>query len=164
MAGVNDVYMEHFVSLFMAISAIRSDSSSDGVKSIYIPIDIKPVIKEALSYENYHQYFSEIINMDVYLENPQAWIDKFEETLNLYFKNSNRAINVNSDTDKIELYYTQNEIDEVVSKYNDSTLKSMDVFVKLFSIADFLKTESKPEVTNPLSIVKKFIKSFSKQR
>lgn len=135
--------MNEFVYLLLATLAHNSkisDEKDRSKKIILLPIRYKQIIENILCADNgWKEEFSILIDTEEYFENHFAWEKKLALTLKQALIDLNKAFEYDFVYDTLLIYFTQDEINMIISQYPDEKLKNIMVhFVNL--LVDYIYT------------------------
>ena len=135
--------INEFVYLLLATLAqnpIIFDMKDRSKKIISLPIQYKQIIENILCADNgWKEEFSVLIDIEEYFENHFAWEQKLSLTLKQALIDLNKTFEYDFECDKLLIYFTQDEINMILSKYTDEELKNiMDHFANL--LVDYIYT------------------------
>lgn len=128
-------------------SEVNNPTNKDN-KIAFLPVDYKQRIENILCAENaWKEKFSSLIDIQEYFDDHFMW----EHQLALQIKNILQQMDKNFEYDflkeSINISFTQKEIDLILSKYKDESIKNtMNYFVSL--ISDYIYTREYQERFN----------------
>ena len=101
-----------------------------------IPSNYKQIIYDIMSNnDDWKEWFSCLIDTKSYFDNHFAWEKKFSESLNNAIKELNKTYTYNFENDSIDIDFTQEEIDKILSRYSKGVLEQVDHFSNLMNSA-----------------------------
>lgn len=137
--------MKHFVELLLADLASKSpiiDCNNENTKTAYLSTDYKQIIQDIMYNEEFGNKFIEIINIYTYYEYQLAWEQKLGNTLKKYLIESKKEFNYDFERDCITVNFTEEEIENIKSKYDQKTLNDMCFFTNLMSAHLFSRIQN----------------------
>lgn len=127
--------MKNFVMLLLADLASKSKIYHlDGrkTKTACLSADYKRIIEDIMYQENgWGIKFAELINIYTYYEFQQEWEEKLGRTLKEVLDKLHKEVTYDYERDIIEIEFTEEEIDNIKSTYDEKTLEVMDHFSNL---------------------------------
>jgi len=110
------------------------DLSNRGRKICSLPSNYKQIIQDILTTnKTWREWFSCLIDTKSYFDNPYAWEAKLAETLKNSLKNLNKSYTYNFENDSIDIDFTQEQIDYILSNFDKNVLEQMDHFASLIT-------------------------------
>ena len=129
--------MKNFVMLLLADLASKSRIYHlDGrkTKTACLSSDYKRIIEDIMYQENgWGIKFAELINIYTYYEFQQEWEEKLGRTLKEVLEKLQKEVIYDYERDIIEIEFTEEEIDNIKSMYDEKTLEVMDHFSNLIN-------------------------------
>ncbi|MBE6146967.1 MAG: hypothetical protein E7168_01385 [Firmicutes bacterium] len=138
------INLKNFVELFFATLA-----DNDSVVYYYktnkkiacLPADFKKSIETIMySEDNSGIYFSNLINSSKYYNNQYDWEQTFSKAIAKYIKDKNKTVEYDFSSDSILIPFTEEEISNIRSLYDEDFLEIVDQFVHL--VKSFSKNRS----------------------
>lgn len=135
------VDMKGFATLLLADLASKEEISQNGeVKHAHLPMDYKNRIEKIMYEENeWGIKFSGLLDINEYYEHQIDWEQELGKTIsnviNELGKKDQTTYNLELDT--IEIIFTDEEIKEIKSRYDEETLEIMDHFSNLIDDYSF---------------------------
>ena len=131
----------NFTYLMLATLANNSKITNEfNEKVAYLPYNYKQIIENIIYAENrWKEIFSNLIDIDEYLDDHFEWELIFSKTLIEVLNNLNKQVSYDIINDRILIPFKQEEIDLIMNKYQDIELKNhMIQFISL--LTDYIYT------------------------
>ena len=131
----------NFIYLMLATLANNSKITNEfNEKVAYLPYNYKQIIENIIYAENrWKEIFSNLIDIDEYLDDHFEWELIFSKTLIDVLNNINKQVSYDIINDRILIPFKQEEIDLIMNKYQDIELKNhMIQFISL--LTDYIYT------------------------
>ena len=139
----NALTLNNFSCLLLAKLANKPniiDLKNRSRKICSIPSNYKQVIQDILSAnENWKESFSCLIDIKSYSNDPYEWEKNFSDSLKSTIKKLNKTYSYNFSNDSIDIDFTQEEIDNILSKFSKHILEQMDHFSNLMTSLEFTR-------------------------
>ena len=156
--------IKNFIYLMLSTLANNSKITNElNEKVAYLPYNYKQIIANIIYAENrWKEIFSNLIDIDTYLEDHFEWELIFSKTLIEVLNELNKQISYDIINDRITISFKQEEIDIIMDKYQDNEIKNnMIQFTKL--LTDYIYTrEFQEELYDYTSSTIKRIKELRK--
>ena len=135
--------IKDFTYLLLAILADKSrmiNLNDRSIRTISLPGSYKESIEKIMYQGNgWDEEFSILIDVDEYFDNNYKWEEKFARCLKETLEELNKTIEYDLVYDMIHIDFKQEEIDEILSKYQDEAINdAMDHFANL--VKDYVFT------------------------
>lgn len=129
--------MEKFVMLLLADLASKSPITcfdNPNKKIACLKTDYKRIIEKIMYEENgWGIKFAQLIDIKQYYNNQLEWENEFSLNISKILEKLNKQITYNFLFDNIEIIFTEREINNIKSLYDEDFLKIMDHFSNLLS-------------------------------
>ncbi len=120
--------LKDFTILMIASLANNSKSSAinPNKKIAVIPVDYKQRIENILCAENnWKEIFSEIIDINEYFQDHFAWEEELGRQIEYVLQKMGKEYEYDFVHDSINISFSQNEIDFILSNYKDDNAKAL---------------------------------------
>ena len=135
--------MKHFVLLLLADLASKSPIiyfDERDKKTACLNANYKEIIEKIMYSDNgWGNKFAQLIDITSYYEYQLEWEQKLAKTIKKVCIELNKDYYFNIENNNIEIYFTENEIDEIKSMYDEKALEIMGHFSNLISSATFTR-------------------------
>lgn len=128
--------MNSFIELFLATLAERTkfvDYERPYLVIVAIPISYKKVI-ETIMYEESSCFakYSKLMDIEKYYKNQSDWEMEFTTTLDSFLTQKEKHTRYNFENDFICIGFIEDEIQEILEKYDENTIETMRIFANQF--------------------------------
>ena len=157
---VLDIY--HFAELFL-VTLIDNNYYHQHKKeknkkvTIKLPTNYKDSIEKAM-YSTEAILFHQLINSYEYYEEQTKWELLLADTINKYLKDKNKTISYNFEFDFIEIPFTIQEIEEILKKYDKTTINIMKNFIIYIEITGIKRYNTLSNNEERRKITREYIK------
>lgn len=128
--------IKDFTYLLIAMLADKSKTinlNDKSIRTLSLPSSYKETIEKIMYQGNgWEEKFSVLIDTEEYFDNNYAWEDKFSRCLKEVLEELNKKVEYDVVYDRLCIEFKQEEIDDILSKYNDEKINDeMDHFSNL---------------------------------
>lgn len=128
--------MNSFIELFLTTLAERTkfvDYERPYLVIVAIPISYKKVI-ETIMYEESScvDKYSKLMDIEKYYQNQSDWEMEFVTTLDIFLAQNEKNTRYNFENDFICIDFIEDEIQEILEKYDENTIETMRNFANQF--------------------------------
>lgn len=118
--------IKNFIYLMLSTLANNSKITNElNEKVAYLPYNYKQIIENIIYAENkWKEIFSNLIDIDEYLDDHFEWELIFSKTLIEVLNNLNKQVSYDIINDRLLISFKQEEIDLIMNKYQDVELKN----------------------------------------
>lgn len=139
-----DISIEQFSELLLATLANNTmikNFSKPNIKIASLPFDYTCNIAKIMhENDNFKICFSKLIDFDAYYSDQIDWEKSLGERLDYELKKANKKIEVSFENERLYINYTEEEIKNVLSKYDEEIVKLMKDFAYLINSYSFSRT------------------------
>ncbi len=128
--------VEHFSELLLASLAnntmVKIFSNPD-IKTACLPFDYKDKIEKIVNDKSFLDLFLDLINLEEYQKNQLSFEKSLSESVSNELKKLGKKVEIDIEQDMLYIRYTSFEVGDILSKYDESTIQTMNHFASLIN-------------------------------